>query len=99
MLCCLLLSVLCLWVLVCNVFNVLVRCVCDLLRDVAWSVCSNVCFVCDVVCVVACVFVCVCVFVGRCVCVWMCACCKASVCVLLVISRVLLHGLISYLFA
>ena len=41
----------CLWVLVCGVFNVLVRCVCDLSCDVAWVdfvfvLC--VVFVCDV---------------------------------------------------
>ena len=58
----------CLWVRVCNVIHVLVRCVCDLLCDVAWSVCCDiVCFVCDVVRVVVCFF-CVC-FVVVCVCV------------------------------
>ena len=47
------LTVLCSWVFVCGVVKVLVRCVCDVLCDVARPCVFYcvACFVCDVLCV------------------------------------------------
>ena len=59
--------------------------------------CDIVCFVCDVVGVVVCVLLCV-FCCGLCVRVNVCVGCKVSLCVLCVLYRVMMHGLISYLF-